>query len=112
MSDELASTLASIQEFMVGDFIWHSIPFIDHCETAPPLAATVPPPIVTTTNDTRLVEQEVTRQRSDEFISSFVSRWRTKVVGMIDRPKEQDQIDMVLRNVQPRFVRRLVGIPF
>ena len=32
--------------------------------------------------------------------------------GMIDRLKEHDQIDMVLRNLQPRFVRRLVGIPF
>ncbi|RVW62765.1 hypothetical protein CK203_058889 [Vitis vinifera] len=31
---------------------------------------------------------------------------------MIDRPKEQDQIDMVLRNLQPRFARRLIGIPF
>ncbi|RVW26110.1 hypothetical protein CK203_115843 [Vitis vinifera] len=31
---------------------------------------------------------------------------------MIDRPKEQDQIDMVLQNLQPRFARRLVGIPF
>ena len=34
------------------------------------------------------------------------------MVGMIDRLKEQDQIDMVLRNLQPRFARRLVGIPF
>ncbi|RVW66981.1 hypothetical protein CK203_066079 [Vitis vinifera] len=57
-------------------------------------------------------ELEATRQRSDESISSFVTRWRAKVAGMIDRPKEQDQIDMVLRNLQPRFVRRLVGIPF
>ena len=31
---------------------------------------------------------------------------------MIDRPKKRDQIDMVLRNLQPRFTRRLVGIPF
>ncbi|RVW98286.1 hypothetical protein CK203_034275 [Vitis vinifera] len=31
---------------------------------------------------------------------------------MIDRPKEQDQIDMVLWNLQLRFTRRLVGIPF
>ncbi|XP_034679717.1 uncharacterized protein LOC117909774 [Vitis riparia] len=57
-------------------------------------------------------ELEATRQRSDESISSFVTRWRAKVAGMIDRPKEQDQIDMVLRNLQPRFARRLVGIPF
>ena len=41
-------------------------------------------------------ELEATGQRPDEFISSFVSRWKVKVVGMIDRPKEQDQIDMVL----------------
>ena len=34
------------------------------------------------------------------------------MVGMIDRPKEQDQIDMVLWNLQPRLVRCLVGIPF
>ncbi|KAL6342728.1 hypothetical protein AAG906_016562 [Vitis piasezkii] len=57
-------------------------------------------------------ELESTRQRPNESISSFVTRWRAKVAGMIDRPKEQDQIDMVLRNLQPRFARRLVGIPF
>ena len=34
------------------------------------------------------------------------------MAGMIDRPKEHDRIDMVLRNLQPRFARRLVGIPF
>ncbi|RVW23890.1 hypothetical protein CK203_094667 [Vitis vinifera] len=117
MLDELAATLASIQEFMVGmsKRVSHSIPFhlSDHCETAPPPIATVPPPIVPTTNDTRLVDQkEATRQRSDKFISSFVSCWRAKVVGMVDWPKEQNHIDMVLRNLQPRFDRRLMGIPF
>ena len=55
---------------------------------------------------------EATRQRPDEFIYSFVSRWRANVAGMIDRPKEHDQIDMVLWNLQSRFARRLVGIPF
>ena len=34
------------------------------------------------------------------------------MAGMIDIPKEQEQIDMVLRNLQSRFTRRLVGIPF
>ncbi|RVW30128.1 hypothetical protein CK203_083243 [Vitis vinifera] len=57
-------------------------------------------------------ELEATRQRLEESISSFVTRWRAKVASMIDRPKEQDQIDMVLRNLQPRFARSLVGIPF
>ena len=59
-----------------------------------------------------LTQLEATRQRPEESISSFVTRRRAKVAGMIDRPKEQDQIDMVLRNLQPRFARRLVGILF
>ncbi|RVW27799.1 hypothetical protein CK203_102627 [Vitis vinifera] len=66
MSDELATTLASIQEFMAGMTgvlplgTSHSVPFhlLDHCETILPHAATVSLPITTTTNDTRLVEKE------------------------------------------------------
>ena len=57
-------------------------------------------------------ELEATRKRPDEAISSFITRWRAKVAGMIDWPKEQDQIDMVLRNLQLRFARRLIGVPF
>ena len=96
-SDKLATTLASIQEFMAGmsrslDQIEnscqngnpigistdetiphasktaqvfplgtsHGVPFhlSDHCETVLPPAAIVSHPIVTTTNDTRLVEKE------------------------------------------------------
>ncbi|KAL6319680.1 hypothetical protein AAG906_026741 [Vitis piasezkii] len=214
MSDELASTLTFIQDshqdhHLVGistdetvphasqtaqvlpPRTSHGVPFhlSDHCETAPPPVAMVLPPIFTTTDDTRLAEQEArvkrldltwddrdgiptaslpakfrmpdidrysgigcpkihlrlyntvmrahgiddaqlvalfpiadidvsrreleaTRQRPDESISSFVSRSRAKVVGMINRHKEQDQIYMVLRNLLPRFARRLVGIPF
>ncbi|RVW25597.1 hypothetical protein CK203_107694 [Vitis vinifera] len=146
MSDELASTLASIQEFMAGvNNIGSStraslgIPFhmANHHETIPPPTVVVPPPIVTTTDDTRLADTvmrahriddaqlvvlfpmslsgaahrcadidvsrrdlEATRQRSNESISFFVSRWRAKVAGMIDRPKKQGQIDMVLQNLQ------------
>ena len=57
-------------------------------------------------------ELEATRKRSDKSISLFVNRWRVNVDGMIDRPKKHDQIDMVLQNLQPRFSRLLVGIPF
>ncbi|RVW58297.1 hypothetical protein CK203_057474 [Vitis vinifera] len=197
MSDELASTLASIQEFMAGTAqtrppgVSLGTPFhlADHYETIPPPTVTVPPPMVPTIEDTRLAEQEAkverlesmmrqirlqdggltwddrdgipaaslpakfrmpdieleqlrwfasvepsrlrtwedvarefltqfafsadidvsrreleaTRQRPEESISSFVTRWRAKVAGMVDRPKEQDQIDMVLRNLQPRY---------
>ncbi|KAL6323841.1 hypothetical protein AAG906_005836 [Vitis piasezkii] len=63
MFDELASTLASIQEFMTRVLplgTSHGIPFYlsDHCETTPPPTATVSPPIVTTTDDTRLAKRE------------------------------------------------------
>ncbi|RVW81805.1 hypothetical protein CK203_051614 [Vitis vinifera] len=54
-------------------------------------------------------ELEATGQRPDEFISSFVNYWRAKVVDMIDRPKEQDQIDMVLWNLQPSKGKKPVG---
>ncbi|RVW73667.1 hypothetical protein CK203_057071 [Vitis vinifera] len=54
MSDELASTLASIQEFMAGTAqvfppgTSHGVPFhlSNHCETAPPPAVTVSPPMI------------------------------------------------------------------
>ncbi|RVW57106.1 hypothetical protein CK203_116771 [Vitis vinifera] len=57
-------------------------------------------------------ELEAIGQRPDESIFSFVSCRRAKVAGMIDQPKEQDQIDTVLQNLQARFAKRLVGIPF
>ena len=31
---------------------------------------------------------------------------------MIDRPSERDQIQMVLRSLQPRIARHVVGVPF
>ncbi|RVW36349.1 hypothetical protein CK203_109774 [Vitis vinifera] len=150
MSDELASTLASIQEFMARTAqvfphrISHGIPFhlSDHCESTPPPTATVLPLIVTTTNDTRLTEQEArstvmrahgideaqlvalfpmslsgAAQRwfasveplrlrtwedvAHEFLTQFAFSVDIDVAGMIDRLKEQDQIDMVLQNLQP-----------
>ena len=102
MSNELATTLASIQEFMVGmsrrldqiesshqdyhpvdintdEIVSHaslivqvlrprtshgvSFHLSNHYETAPPLVAIVPPPIVPITDDTKLVEMEVRVER-------------------------------------------------
>ena len=34
------------------------------------------------------------------------------MAGMVDQPKEQDQIDMVIWNLRLRFLRRLMVIPF
>ena len=37
-------------------------------------------------------ELEALRQRSDESVSSFISRWRGKIAEIIDKPSERDQI--------------------
>ncbi|RVX18697.1 hypothetical protein CK203_007090 [Vitis vinifera] len=52
-------------------------------------------------------ELEALRQRSDESVSSFISRWRGKIAEIIDRPSERDQIQMVLRSLQPRIARHV-----
>ncbi|RVW66476.1 hypothetical protein CK203_065087 [Vitis vinifera] len=42
----------------------------------------------------------------------FHFRWRGKIAEIIDRPSERDQIQMVLRSLQPRIARHVVGAPF
>ena len=57
-------------------------------------------------------ELEALRQRAEESISSFISRWRGKIAEIVDRPSERDQVQMVLRSLQPRIARHVVGVPF
>nr|CAN76542.1 hypothetical protein VITISV_037553 [Vitis vinifera] len=57
-------------------------------------------------------ELEALRQRSDESVSSFNSRWCRKIVEIIDRPLEMDQIQIVLRSLQPKIARHVVGVSF
>ncbi|KAL6350601.1 hypothetical protein AAG906_022311 [Vitis piasezkii] len=47
-------------------------------------------------------ELEFLRQKSYEPVSFFISRWREKVVEMIERPTERDHLCMFLRSLQPR----------
>ena len=56
-------------------------------------------------------ELEALRQRLDESVTSFISRWREKIEQIIDRPSERDQISMIMRSLQPRFARYLIGFP-
>ena len=57
-------------------------------------------------------ELKALRQRSNESISSFISHWHRKIAEIIDRPLERDKIHMVLRSLQPRITRHVVGVPF
>ncbi|RVW72309.1 hypothetical protein CK203_055468 [Vitis vinifera] len=48
-------------------------------------------------------ELEFLRQRLDESVSSFISRWREKTTEMIERPTDRDQMCMFLRSLQPSY---------
>ena len=56
-------------------------------------------------------ELEALKQGPDESVTSFISRWREKIAQIIDRPSERDQITMIMRSLQPRFARHLMGFP-
>ena len=56
-------------------------------------------------------ELEALRQRPEESVTSLISHWREKISQIIDRPSEKDQISMILRSLQPRFARHLMGFP-
>ena len=57
-------------------------------------------------------ELEALSQRTEESFSSFISYWRGKIAEIIDRSSERDQIQMVLRSLQSRIVKHVVGVPF
>ena len=56
-------------------------------------------------------ELEALRQRPDESVTSFISRWREKIAQIIDRPSKRDQISMIMRSLQPRFAKHLMDFP-
>ena len=55
---------------------------------------------------------EVLRQGPEESVTSFISRLRENITQIVDRPSENDQINMILKNLQPRFAKYLMGFPY
>ena len=51
------------------------------------------------------------RQGAHETATYFIYRWREKVIQMIDRPSEREQISMIMRSLQPKYARHLMGVP-
>ena len=54
-------------------------------------------------------ELEALRQRLNESVTSFISRWREKITFIVDRPSKRYQICVIMRSLQPRYVRHLMG---
>ena len=56
-------------------------------------------------------ELEAVRQGAHETATSFIFRWREKVIQLIDRPSEREKISMIMRSLQPSYARHLMGVP-
>ena len=58
-------------------------------------------------------ELDALRQGSDETVASFLTRWHENMAQIIiDQPLEKEQIQMVVRRLQPRIAKHLIGLPF
>ncbi|KAF5932703.1 hypothetical protein HYC85_028874 [Camellia sinensis] len=55
---------------------------------------------------------ETTRQEPKESFSEFVTRWRAKASMMTLRPTDKDQIRMIVRNLQPKLMQKMIVLPF
>ena len=54
---------------------------------------------------------ETTRQEPKETFSDFVTRWRAKASMMTLRPTDKDQIRMIVRNLQPKLMQKMIVLP-
>ena len=50
---------------------------------------------------------ELTKQKSNESFSDFLTRFMNKACLMMNKLAEMDQVRMVVRNVSPNLVKRL-----
>ncbi|KAF5934572.1 hypothetical protein HYC85_030743 [Camellia sinensis] len=55
---------------------------------------------------------ETTRQEPKETFSDFVTRWRAKASMMTLRPTDKDQIRMIVRNLQPKLMQKMIVLSF
>ncbi|KAF5932923.1 hypothetical protein HYC85_029094 [Camellia sinensis] len=55
---------------------------------------------------------ETTRQEPKESFSEFVTRWRAKASMMTLRPTDKDQIRMIVGNLQPKLMQKMIVLPF
>ena len=46
---------------------------------------------------------ETTKQEPKESFSTFIIKWRSKAAQMINRPNEEKQLNMVVKNLLPVY---------
>jgi hypothetical protein len=57
--------------------------------------------------DITLRDLETTHQRENETLSEFLVRWRAKASKMMNRPKDKDQVNIVMKGLLPVYYNRL-----
>ena len=55
---------------------------------------------------------ETMRQELKESFSEFVTRWSAKASMLPIRPTDKDQIRMVVCNLQPKLMQKMIVLPF
>ncbi|XP_021747727.1 uncharacterized protein LOC110713586 [Chenopodium quinoa] len=50
---------------------------------------------------------ETTTQNINETFSSFITRWRNKAAKMINRPNEEEQLQMIVKNLVPVYQKQM-----
>ena len=50
---------------------------------------------------------ETTKQEPKESFSAFITKWRSKAAQMMNRPNEEEQLTMVVKNLLSRYHKHL-----
>ena len=50
---------------------------------------------------------ETTRKEPKESFSTFITKWRFKTAQMMNRPSEEEQLNMVVKNLLPVYYKYL-----
>ena len=50
---------------------------------------------------------ETTKQEPKESFSTLITKWRAKAAQMMNRPSEEEQLAMVVKNLLPIFQKYL-----
>ncbi|MCR2848080.1 hypothetical protein, partial [Heyndrickxia coagulans] len=55
---------------------------------------------------------ELTTLRHDVHGSAtaYISRWREKMLLMVDMPSKKEQVEMIMRSLQPRYERSIAAM--
>ena len=61
--------------------------------------------------DVTLRDLETTKQGVGETFSKYMTRWKTKVSRMVNRPNEKDQINMIIKNFLSAYNSRILSLP-